>query len=61
MMQVLKIAEPVAAYNVCDTDKVAPIDEREEERRKWKTYHRNARKYWTGVTNELFYKSNIPS
>ena len=48
--QELKISERIAAYNGDDIDKVARIDEREDKRRKWKTYHRNIRKYRAGVS-----------
>ena len=40
IQQELKIAERVAEYNACNMDEVARIDEREEERRKEKAYHR---------------------
>ena len=42
--QELKITELVTAYNDCDMDKIARIDEREEERCIWRAYHRNLRK-----------------
>ena len=48
IQQELKIAEPVSAYNVGDMDKVAHIDEHEDERRKWMVNHRNFRKYCAG-------------
>ena len=48
--QELKITERVAAYNAGDMDKVSGIDEREEERRKWKRYHRNVRKCVASVS-----------
>ena len=48
--QELNIAERIAAYNSCDLDKVARIDEREEQRRKWKAYHRSVRKYHAGIS-----------
>ena len=35
--QELKITERVTAYNAGDMDKVSRIDEREEQRRKWKS------------------------
>ena len=41
----LKIAEHVAAYSAGDMDKVARIDESEEERRTGKAYHCDIRKY----------------
>ena len=49
IQQELKIAERFAAYNSGDMDKVACIDEHEEERRKWKAYHHSVRKYRTGI------------
>ena len=48
--QEFKIAEHVVAYNADDTDKLARIDKCEEERRKWKTYHRSVRKYRASVS-----------
>ena len=48
--QELKIAERVTAYNSGEMDKFSRLDEREEERRKWKSYHRDARKYRAGVS-----------
>ena len=59
--QELKIAERVAAYNAGNMDKVARIDKREEERRKWKTYHSNVRKYRAAVSKASFSKSDNPS
>ena len=50
MKQELKIAERVDAYNNGDMDKVVLIDEREGQRRKWKAYHRSARKYNAGIS-----------
>ena len=46
----LKITERVSTYSSRDMEKVARIDEREEERRKWKAYHRNIRKYRANVS-----------
>ena len=43
--QEFKIALRVANCNAGDMQKVSHIDEREDERRKWKVYHRNVRKY----------------
>ena len=40
----LKIAERAAAVQAGDVAKVAHIDACEEDRRKWKAYHRNIRK-----------------
>ena len=48
--QELKIAEPVSAYNSDEMDKVARIDEREEQRHKWKAYHRSVPKYRAGIS-----------
>ena len=43
--QELKIAERVAAYYDSERERIGCIDEREKERRKWKVYHHNVRKY----------------
>ena len=59
--QELNITERVAAYNADYMDKVARIDERGEECRKWKEYHRNVRKYRAGVSKESSSKGNNPS
>ena len=56
--QELNIAESVAAYNDGDMDKVACIDEREEECRKWKAYHRNVHKYRADLSKESYSKSD---
>ena len=59
--QVLKIAEHVAAYNPTYMDKIARIDEREEQRRNWKAYHRSARKYRAGISKASSSKVNSSS
>ena len=59
--QELKIAERVAAYNSCDMDKVARIDERDEQCRNWKSYHRSVRKYHAGVSKASSSKGNSSS
>ena len=56
--QELKIAERFAAYNSADMDKVTWIDEREEQRRKWKSYHRSIRKYHAGIPKASSSKGN---
>ena len=48
--QELNIGERDIAYDSGDMDKVASIDESEEECRKQKRYHRNVRKYFKGVS-----------
>ena len=48
--QELKIAERVAAYNSGGMDKVAHINESEEQRRRWKANHRGVRKYHAGIS-----------
>ena len=40
-----KIAERDVSYNVFGMNTVAHIDERDEERRRWKTNNRSSRKY----------------
>ena len=59
--QELKIAERVAAYSSGDMDKVARIDEREEQRRKWKSYHRSVRRYHAGISKASSSKGNSSS
>ena len=59
--QGLKIAERVATYNSCDMDKVGRIDEHEEQRRKWKSYHRSFRKYHAGISKASSSKCNMSS
>ena len=59
--QKLKIAERVAAYNAGNIDKVARIDEREVEHRRWKKYHRNVRKYCAGISKASSSKDNYLS
>ena len=59
--QELKITDRVAAYNAGSIDKVARIDEREEERRKWNTYHPNVRKYLADISKASSSKGNNPS
>ena len=59
--QELKIAERVAANNAGDMDKVARIDEREEKRRRWKSYHRSVRKYHAGISKASSSKVNSSS
>ena len=44
-LQDLNISERVAAYKTHDKNKIAYIDDRDEEHRRWKACHRNARKY----------------
>ena len=61
LQQELKIAERVAAYNSGDLGKVARLDEREEERRKWKSYHCSVRKYRAGISKASSSKSNSSS
>ena len=61
MQQELKIAERVDAYNAGEMDKVARIDEREEQRRKWKAYHRSVHKYHAGISQALSSKGNSSS
>ena len=48
------ITDGIAAYNAVDMDKVAPIDKREEERRKWKAYLRTVRKNRAGISKALY-------
>ena len=48
--QELKIPVPLAAYNAGHIDKVAHIDECEEESRKWRVYPRNVCKYRASVS-----------
>ena len=59
--QELKIAELVAGYNAGNMSKVARIDEREVELRKWKTYDHNSGKHRAGVSKTLSSKVNSPS
>ena len=59
--QELKIAGRVVAYNTGDMDKVARIDEREEQRRKWKSYHRSVCKYHAGISKASSLKGNSSS
>ena len=59
--QELNIAERFAAYNSAGMDKVARIDKREEDRRKWKAYHRSIRKYRAGVSKASSSKGNNSS
>ena len=59
--QELEIAERVAAYISGDMDKVARIDEREEQRRKCKSYYRSVRKYHAGISKALSSKHNSSS
>ena len=59
--QEFKIAERVSAYDACNVDKVARIDEREEERRKWKAYDRNVSKFPAEVSKESSSKDDNPS
>ena len=59
--QELKIGELFAAYSSGNIDKVARIDEREEQRRKWKAYHRSVRKYHAGISNASSSKGNSSS
>ena len=59
--QELKIAQCIAAYNAGDMDKFARIDEGKEERRKWRAYHRNVRKYRAGVSKASSSKRNHTS
>ena len=54
----LKIAERFAAYNATDIDKVSRIDERDEQRRIWESYHRSVRKYDAGISEASFSKGN---
>ena len=61
IQQELKIAECVSAYNAGDMDEIARIHEHGEERRKWKTNHRNFRKYRARVSKALSSKSDNPS
>ena len=50
IQQELKIGARIFAYNAGDMNKVARIDEREEERRKRKAYHRSVRKYRESIS-----------
>ena len=59
--QELKIAESVATYNSGDMDEITRIDEREEKRRKWKSYHRSVGKYHAGISKALPSKGNSSS
>ena len=59
--QELKIAERVSSYNAGDMVTVTRIDEREEERRKWKAYHRSICKYRAGISKALSSKGNKSS
>ena len=56
-----KIAERDTAYNAAEMSKVARIDERDEEHRKWKAYHRNVRKYSESVSKAASSKDDNPS
>ena len=58
--QELTISECVAAYNVGDKSKIARIEEREDESRKWKAYHRNARKYRESISKATYSKDGYP-
>ena len=49
--QELRIADLFTAYNTDDMDRVARVDEREQEHHKWEAYHRNVRKYRAIVSN----------
>ena len=59
LQQELNIAERVVVYNYSDMSKIARIDERDEERRKWKAYHRTVRKYSASVSKDAFSKDVI--
>ena len=61
IQQELKIAERFVAYSTSEMDKVTRIDENEEERRKWKAYLRNVRKYRAGLSKASYSKGNNPS
>ena len=61
IQQELKNVERIAAYNAGDIDKVTHIDEREEERRKRKAYHRSVRKYRGDISKASYSKSNSSS
>ena len=43
--QELKASERVTAYDASIMSKITRLHENDEERRKWKAYHRNVRKY----------------
>ena len=54
--QELNISERVAPYNSGYIDKVADIDENEEEQRKRKAYYRSIRKNRAGLSKESYYR-----
>ena len=55
--QELKIFKFIADYDTCYLNKVAHMNERDEERRKWKEYRRNYRKYRDGMFKATFSKA----
>ena len=57
--QELKISERGSVYNSGYIDEVAHTDELEEERRKWRAYHRNIRKYCASVSTTASVKDVI--
>ena len=59
--QELNIAERVAAYSSGDMDMVARIDEREERRRKWKSYDRSVHKNCADISRVQSAKGNSSS
>ena len=61
ILQELKIIERVAGCNDGDMNKIARIDEHEEERRKCNAYHRNCRKYRESVSKKTSSKKHYPS
>ena len=60
-LQALKIDERVVAYNAREMDMYSRIDEREEERRMWKAYHRSVHKYPAGISKALLSKGSNSS
>ena len=59
--QELKIAERVSIYNSVDMGEAARIDEREEQCRRWKSYHRSVRKYHADISKASSSKGNSSS
>ena len=48
--QELKIVERVATYNSGDINRIARIDGREGQSRRWKAYNHSVRKYYAGIS-----------
>ena len=60
IQQEFKVVERVAAHNASDMGKIDRMYECDEERRKWKAYHRYVRKYRASISKVASSKYTSP-